>query len=100
MTTKPWGPWNFRDQVATTAEGRDLSCFEVHAIDGHIGKIDSVTTDMDSSHIVVDTGPWTFGKKLMLPAGTIERIDWDDAKVYVDRTKTRSRTPHHWRRPP
>lgn len=37
--------------------------------------------------LVVDTGPWIFGRKVMLPAGTIERVDWDDQAVYVDRTK-------------
>jgi len=24
---------------------------------------------------------------VMLPAGTIDRVDWNDEKVYVDRTK-------------
>ncbi len=35
----------------------------------------------------VDTGPWIFGKKVMLPAGTVTRIDALDQKVYVDRAK-------------
>ena len=30
---------------------------------------------------------WRISKKVMLPAGTIERTDWDEEKVYVDRTK-------------
>jgi hypothetical protein len=34
-----------------------------------------------------DTGPWIFGKKVLLPAGVISRIDRDDEKVYVNRTK-------------
>jgi hypothetical protein len=38
-------------------------------------------------YIVVDTGPWIFGKKVMLPAGVFNRIDAPDGKVYVDRTK-------------
>ena len=37
--------------------------------------------------IVVDTGPWIFGKKVMLPAGVIDRVDFDDEKVFVNRTK-------------
>lgn len=87
MTTSPFDPWNFRDQEATNLEGRDLSGFKVHASDGDIGKIDSATMAVDSSHIVVDTGPWIFGRKVMLPAGTIERVDFDEEKVYVDRSK-------------
>jgi hypothetical protein len=36
---------------------------------------------------VVDTGPWIFGKKVMLPAGVISRVDSDDEQVFVNRTK-------------
>jgi len=38
---------------------------------------------------VVDTGPWIFGKKVMLPANIIERVDYDDETVYVSVTKSR-----------
>jgi len=34
----------------------------------------------------VDTGPWIFGKKVMLPAGVISRVDHDDEQVFVNRT--------------
>ena len=40
-----------------------------------------------SSYIVVDTGPWIFGKKVMLPAGVIHRVDLDTETVYVNRSK-------------
>jgi hypothetical protein len=59
----------------------------VEARDGGIGKIDEASYDVEASYIVVDTGPWIFGKKVLLPAGVINRIDHDDEKVYVDRTK-------------
>ena len=36
---------------------------------------------------MVDTGPWIFGRKVMLPAGVVERIDTAEKKIYVDRTK-------------
>jgi hypothetical protein len=36
---------------------------------------------------VVDTGPWIFGKKVLLPAAVIQRVDLDSQTVYVDRTK-------------
>jgi hypothetical protein len=42
---------------------------------------------MDESYVVVDTGPWIFGKKVLLPAGTVTSVDHEDRKVYVDRTK-------------
>ena len=37
--------------------------------------------------LVVDTGPWIFGRKVLLPAGVVDRVDTADRKVYVDRTK-------------
>jgi hypothetical protein len=45
------------------------------------------STDVGASFLVVDTGPWIFGKKVMLPAGTISRVDSDEEKVYVNRNK-------------
>ena len=57
------------------------------AIDGSIGKIDDATLDADSGHVVVDTGPWIFGKKVMVPAGIITSADHAGEKVFVNRTK-------------
>ena len=31
--------------------------------------------------------PWIFGRKVLLPVGVVERVDHDEEKVYVDRTK-------------
>jgi hypothetical protein len=76
--------WTYRTDAWS---GIDLTGFGVEAIDGAIGKIDEATYDIGSSYIVVDTGPWIFGKKVLVPAGVIDRVDRDDEKVYVDRTK-------------
>ncbi|MGE5690549.1 MAG: PRC-barrel domain-containing protein [Pseudomonadota bacterium] len=65
----------------------DLVGYEVEALDGGIGKIDEATYDTGASYVVVDTGPWIFGKKVMLPAGTVNQVDHDERKVYVDRDK-------------
>jgi hypothetical protein len=66
----------------------DLVGFEVEATDGKIGKVDDATRDVQMhGFIVVDTGPWIFGKKTMLPAGIIQSVDLDEQKVYVNRMK-------------
>jgi hypothetical protein len=65
----------------------DLTGFKVEALDGGIGKVDEATHDAGGSFIVVDTGPWIFGKKAMLPAGVIRDVELDDETVYVDLTK-------------
>jgi hypothetical protein len=76
--------WTYRGPSWT---GSDITGFDVEAVDGGIGSIDNATEEVGGSYLIVDTGPWIFGKKVMLPAGVIDRVDLDDRKVYVDRTK-------------
>jgi hypothetical protein len=72
--------WAYREQMWTTT---DLTGYKVEATDGSIGKIDEASYDVGAGYIIVDTGPWIFGKKVMLPAGVISRVDHDDEKVFV-----------------
>jgi hypothetical protein len=78
------GIWVYRE---TTWTQRDLSGFSVEALDGSIGKIDEASKDVGAGYVVVDTGPWIFGKKVMLPAGVIRDIDPDTETIFVNRTK-------------
>jgi len=75
--------WEFRSTVPT----RELTGFDVEARDGGIGKIDDSTQEVGTAAVVVDTGPWIFGRKVVIPAGAIERIDTDKKNVYVSMTK-------------
>lgn len=72
---------------ADPTQGIDVTGFGVEATDGSIGKVDEATHEDRAHRLVVDTGPWIFGKKVVLPGGVIERVDADDEKVYVNRTK-------------
>jgi hypothetical protein len=76
--------WSYREQTMILT---DLTGFTVEAVDGKIGKIDEATNEIGGSYVVVDTGPWIFGKKVMLPAGVIKDVDLDSETVLVDRTK-------------
>lgn len=78
--------WNFRPDAGWET-AYDMVGYHIEATDGSIGKIDEAGHATDQSYLVVDTGPWIFGKKVVLPAGTVTRIDHEDRKVYVDRTK-------------
>ena len=83
-------PWTYGDVDTIgvdTTRGVDLSGFSVEALDGGIGSIDEATYETSQSYIVVDTGPWIFGKKVLLPAGVVQRVDLDSETVFVDRTK-------------
>jgi hypothetical protein len=66
----------------------DLIGYEVEGTDGKVGKVDEKTTQVQNQgFIVVDTGPWILGKKVLLPAGIIQSVDPDEQKIYVDRPK-------------
>jgi len=78
--------WTYRASTIVDSNV-DVSGYEVEASDGSIGKVDEATYDTGRSYLVVDTGPWIFGKKVMLPAGVVRGIDEDEQKVFVDRTK-------------
>ena len=76
--------WSYHD---TTLTQQNLTGLGVEAVDGSIGKVDAATNDVAGSFIVVDTGPWIFGKKVLLPAGVVNRVDLDTETVFVNRTK-------------
>ena len=77
--------WTYRTGVATS--DRDVVGYDVEATDGQIGKIDEASNEVGHAHMVVDTGFWIFGKKRLIPAGVVQRIDVNDEKVYISMTK-------------
>ena len=76
--------WTYGETIRT---GGDLSGYHVEATDGGIGKIDEATYEAGSSFLVIDTGPWIFGTKVMIPAGLVESVDHDEQQVFVRATK-------------
>jgi hypothetical protein len=65
----------------------DITGYSIHATDGDIGKVDKANNETGSSYLTVLTGPWIFGKTVMLPAGVVERIDHENETVYVRSSK-------------
>ena len=84
MTTPTTGVWAYRNDVSMQG---DLTGYKVEAQDGSIGKIDKASNEVGSACIVIDTGPWILGKKVMIPAGVVREVDPDTETVFVDRTK-------------
>ena len=83
----PWTYGNAETLGVDATQNLDLTGFSVEATDGGIGKVDEATYETSRSYIVVDTGPWIFGKKVLLPAGVVQRVDLDSETVFVNRTK-------------
>lgn len=67
--------------------GEDVTGYQVQAGDGHIGHVEAVLDRGDQRSLVVDTGPWIFGKRVVLPAGTVSRVDGAERVVHVARSK-------------
>ena len=84
MSTVQQELWGFPDEAAA---GRDLTGWSIEAVDGGIGKVDVTNNELGAMWLIVDTGPWIFGKKVMLPAGVVDRINSEDEVVHVNRTK-------------
>jgi hypothetical protein len=88
VPTDPYGPDRTPDSAGTDRRANiELTGYRVEATDGHIGSIDEASYEVDNAWLVVDTGPWIFGHKVLLPAGTVQHVDHTERKVYVDRTK-------------
>jgi hypothetical protein len=83
-TTPTLDSFSYPEQTWSTM---DLGGFSVEATDGSIGKVDEATHEIGSGFVIVDTGPWIFGRKVMLPAGAIHRVDEQDRRIWVNLTK-------------
>ena len=81
--------WTYPDKsrLGTDMVNADVVGYEIEALDGSIGKVHQATYDAGASYLVIDTGPWIFGKKVMLPAGVVRGIDTVGETVLVNRTK-------------
>ncbi|MGW6441937.1 PRC-barrel domain containing protein [Lentzea sp. NPDC055074] len=95
MQPIPFLPWAWRDPSWTGEPAQDLADrpdtgligYDVEATDGGIGKIDEDNAKVPHDCLMVDTGPWIFGHKVVLPVGTVRHVDHEARKVHVDRTK-------------
>jgi hypothetical protein len=77
--------WTYRESVPSSTEG--ITGFGVEATDGSIGHIDAASNEIGAGYIVVDTGPWIFGSKVLIPAGAITEVDLINEKVYLELSK-------------
>lgn len=84
-TTLPM--WKYRADLGMVTLRRDVVGYDVEATDGVIGSIDESSYDPSGAYLVVDTGTWIFGKKRMIPAGVVERVDVEARKIFIAPSK-------------
>lgn len=70
---------NYRDHF----DGNDVKDFDLYSGKDKVGSIDDVLVDDNGKfrYLVVNTGAWIFGKKVMLPIG-LARIDYNERRAY------------------
>ncbi|MFB7512008.1 PRC-barrel domain containing protein [Streptomyces sp. NPDC056144] len=78
--------WSFTTESGHLT-GTDLTGWRVEASDGHIGKVDKHSDEVDDSYLVVDTGVWIFGKEVLIPARAVTRVEPEEETLYLTLTK-------------
>lgn len=78
---------DFYPNYRETLGDEDVKGLDVYTQgDDKVGSVDDVLIDERDGrfrYLVVDTGFWVFGKKVLLPIG-LARIEYGDRRVYVD----------------
>ena len=67
-----------------------VSGYHVEATDGTIGHVCDFLTDNQSwaiRQLVIKTGHRLSGKEVQIPSSKVDRISWDESKVFVNLTK-------------
>jgi hypothetical protein len=76
---KAWDP-RLRSTAAVTG-------YDIQASDGEIGHVADFVVDDETwaiRYMIVDTGNWWPGKKVLVSPRWIQRVSWSESKVFVD----------------
>jgi uncharacterized protein YrrD len=86
VSTDPGSSWN-----SSLRSIEDVNGHKIHTTDeDKIGHVDDFIIDDDTwtiRYLIVNTGNLFTGKKVLISPEWIERISWDDSKVYLNMTK-------------
>jgi hypothetical protein len=102
-----WGAWPYLMREEQTLEvnkkedeswdphlrsTKDVSGHHIQAQDGEIGHVEDFIIDDETwaiRYLVIDTKNWWGGKKVLISPQWIDRISWDESKVFVNLSKER-----------
>jgi sporulation protein YlmC with PRC-barrel domain len=65
----------------------EVNDYHIQATDGEIGHVDDFIIDDETwaiRYLIVDTRNWWPGKKVLVSPQWIERVSWDESKVFVN----------------
>lgn len=88
METPPNHGHNQREDLHLRST-KAMAGYHIQATDGEIGSVSGFLVDDKSwavGELVIETGHWFSGKEILIPPGKIERISYEDSKVFVNLT--------------
>jgi stress response protein YsnF len=68
----------------------EVSTYYIQATDGEIGHVEDFIIDDETwaiRYLIIDTRNWWPGKKVLISPHWIERVSWDESKVFVNLTR-------------
>lgn len=86
---RPHHGHNQRDDLHLRST-KAVNGYKIHATDGMIGSVRSFMVDDKSwaiGELVVETGHWYSGKEILVPSSQIERISYEESKIFVNFTR-------------
>ncbi|MBD3427107.1 MAG: PRC-barrel domain containing protein [Candidatus Omnitrophica bacterium] len=92
-------PLEYYEQVALSEKeegdshlrsAREVEGYRIHATDGEIGRVKDFIVDdktWDVRYLVVDTGDWIPGRKVIIAPLWLKQVKWSTAEVFADLDK-------------
>ena len=74
----------------------EVTGYDIHATDGDLGSVEGFIIDdvtWTIRYLIVDTGNWWPGKKVLVSPEWIQRVSWSESKVLVKLTREEIKAP-------
>ncbi len=77
----------------------ELRGYDIQGTDDAIGYVEDFIVDdqtWEVRYLVIDTGSWWLGKKVLIASRWATRVSWDDRKVHVDLSRQVIKAGPEW----
>jgi hypothetical protein len=85
---------SYEDEPETDSRLRstqEITGYAIQALDGEVGHVEDFLIDETNwavRHLVVTTGLWRLGRNVMVPPQSIEKVIWEESKMFVQLTRS------------
>ncbi len=94
MSTPGEKPWD-----AHLRSTQKVTGYHIQAKDGEIGHVEDFIVDDETwaiRYLIIDTGAWWTGKKVLVSPKWIERVSWNESKVFVNLPRETVKQSPEW----